>query len=80
MLLEYTLGKEESFLFAITRHDYLLARLPAASQLSSRIRAFREAVAAGQAGQVCRTTGWPDSLCTRTSCVRPTGWLPEGKS
>ena len=45
VLLEYSLGKESSYLFAISKNDFLTARLPAAALLTNQVAALREAVA-----------------------------------
>ncbi|MEA2206049.1 MAG: hypothetical protein QOE77_2825 [Blastocatellia bacterium] len=45
VLLEYSLGNEASYLFAISKHDFLTARLPAASLLRNQVIALRETVA-----------------------------------
>ncbi|HEY7816720.1 MAG TPA: CHAT domain-containing protein, partial [Vicinamibacteria bacterium] len=45
LLLEYFIGDGGSFLFAIRKRDYEVARLPAASRLSEDVVRLREAVA-----------------------------------
>ena len=45
MLLEYSLGQQASYLFAITQKDFLTARLPAESVITNQVTALREAVA-----------------------------------
>jgi CHAT domain-containing protein len=45
VLLEYSLGKEASYLFAISRNDFVTARLPASPLLTNQVTALREAVA-----------------------------------
>ena len=47
VLLEYSLGKEASFLFVISKNGFLTAQLPAASLLANQVTTLREAVAAG---------------------------------
>jgi CHAT domain-containing protein/tetratricopeptide (TPR) repeat protein len=79
VLLEYTLGNEESFLFAVTRHDYLLARLPAAPQLTARIRALREAVAAGP-GRAALSNYWVAAQSLYRDLVRPANRLLAGRT
>ena len=44
-LLEYSQGKAASFLFAVSKNDFLVARLPADSSLMNRVRKVREAIA-----------------------------------
>jgi CHAT domain-containing protein/Tfp pilus assembly protein PilF len=44
LLLEYLVGESGSFLFAIRKRDYKVARLPAAPQLRDDVRRLREAV------------------------------------
>jgi CHAT domain-containing protein len=43
-LLEYTVGKDRSFLFVVTRTNYQVAELPAAASLSERVMRLREAL------------------------------------
>lgn len=45
VLLEYSLGADASYLFAITRNDFLTARLPAAATLKNQVTALRDAIA-----------------------------------
>ena len=45
VLLEYSLGEEASYLFAIGQKEFLTARLPAASVITAQVNALREAVA-----------------------------------
>jgi CHAT domain-containing protein/Tfp pilus assembly protein PilF len=44
-LLEYFLGREGAFLFAVSKRDYLVARLPSASTLDVRVKRLRDALA-----------------------------------
>lgn len=41
VLLEYALGQKTSFLFAVTRDDFLVARLPPASAVDAEVEALR---------------------------------------
>ena len=41
VLLEYALGKDASFLFAVSRNDFLVVRLPPASSISEKVQALR---------------------------------------
>ncbi|HEU4391686.1 MAG TPA: CHAT domain-containing tetratricopeptide repeat protein, partial [Blastocatellia bacterium] len=41
LLLEYSLGRDASFVFAITRKDCLGARLPSSSSIKERVQALR---------------------------------------
>lgn len=41
VLLEYALGQKTSFLFAVTREDFLVVRLPPASALGADVEALR---------------------------------------
>ncbi len=41
VLLEYVLGQKNSFLFAVTREDFLVARLPPASAVGAEVEALR---------------------------------------
>ncbi len=41
VLLEYVLGQKNSFLFAVTREDLLVARLPPASAVGAEVEALR---------------------------------------
>jgi CHAT domain-containing protein len=43
--LEYSLGTDASYLFAISKHDFLTAPLPPASLLTNQVMALRETVA-----------------------------------
>jgi len=38
LLLEYVLGKDGSFLFAVTRNDLIVARLPSAAPIADQVR------------------------------------------
>jgi CHAT domain-containing protein len=44
-LLEYSQGKAASFLFAVSKNDFLVACLPADSSLMNRVKKVREAIA-----------------------------------
>jgi CHAT domain-containing protein/Flp pilus assembly protein TadD len=44
VLLEYALGKDTSFLFAVTSNDFLVARLPASTSIAQHVGALREAI------------------------------------
>jgi CHAT domain-containing protein/tetratricopeptide (TPR) repeat protein len=44
VLLEYALGQKTSFLFAITREDFLVVRLPPASTISAEVEALRAVI------------------------------------
>ena len=44
VMLEYYLGKEASFLFAISKHEFLAVRLPSASLLTAEVKSLREAI------------------------------------
>jgi CHAT domain-containing protein/Tfp pilus assembly protein PilF len=44
LLLEYLVGEGDSFLFAVRKKDYKVARLPGASQLREDVARLREAV------------------------------------
>jgi len=46
VLLEYALGKDASFLFAVTNNDFLVARLPASASIAEHVRALRETITA----------------------------------
>lgn len=41
VLLEYALGKEASFLFAVTRNDFQVVRLPPAASVMTQVEALR---------------------------------------
>lgn len=45
VLLEYAPGKDASFLFAVTRNDFLVARLPPAASIAARVEALRPLLA-----------------------------------
>jgi CHAT domain-containing protein len=45
VLLEYFLGREGAFLFAVTKNDSVVTRLPSASTLELRVKKLRQAVA-----------------------------------
>ena len=45
VMLEYYLEKDASFLFAISKHNFLAARLPAGSILTNEVKSLRDAVA-----------------------------------
>jgi CHAT domain-containing protein len=47
LLLSFYLGKEESYLWAVTRSSIELHRLPAESEVREQIRRFREAIVSG---------------------------------
>lgn len=44
VLLEYALGHEASFLFAVSQDDFLVARLPSASTISDSVTKLRQAI------------------------------------
>ncbi|HEY8203953.1 MAG TPA: CHAT domain-containing tetratricopeptide repeat protein [Pyrinomonadaceae bacterium] len=44
VLLEYALGKDVSFLFAVTRRDFQVARLPSASTIAGQVEALRSII------------------------------------
>jgi CHAT domain-containing protein/tetratricopeptide (TPR) repeat protein len=44
-LLEYSLDKDDSFLFAISKSDFLAVKLPSNSSLVDRVRKVKEAIA-----------------------------------
>jgi len=46
LLLEYALGKDTSFLFAVSRDDFLVARLPSASSIAEQVEALRAIITA----------------------------------
>lgn len=45
VLLEYALGQKTSFLFAVTRKDFLVVRLPTASDIGAEVEALRAVIA-----------------------------------
>lgn len=45
VLLEYALGKDASFLFAVTRDDFLVAHLPPSASVAARVEALRPLLA-----------------------------------
>lgn len=45
VLLEYSFGEEASYLFALSRDGYLVARLPEAALIYTRVKRLREAIA-----------------------------------
>ena len=45
VLLEYALGKDASFLFAVTRDDFLVARLPPSASVAARVESLRRLIA-----------------------------------
>jgi len=45
VLLEYSFGEDASYLFALSRDGYLVARLPPAATIYTRVKRLREAVA-----------------------------------
>ena len=47
VLLEYALGKNSSYLFAISKDGFLTARLPSTSMLAEQVTALRETIASG---------------------------------
>ena len=55
LLLSFYLGKQESYLWAVTRRSIELHRLPAESEIREDVKRFREAVASG----VVTTGGQP---------------------
>lgn len=46
VLLEYALGKDNSFLFAVTRDQFIIARIPAAASIAERVTALRLLISA----------------------------------
>jgi CHAT domain-containing protein/Tfp pilus assembly protein PilF len=46
VVLEYALGQNGSFLFAVTRNDFLAARLPAAASIIAKVEALRLTISA----------------------------------
>jgi CHAT domain-containing protein len=44
LLLEYAIGRDASFLFAVTGSDFLVARLPPASAIADRVEALRATI------------------------------------
>lgn len=46
VLLEYALGKDASFLFAVTKNDFLVARLPPSASIGASVEALRSLLAA----------------------------------
>ena len=42
VLLEYALGKDNSFLFAVTRDQFIVAPIPAAAQIADRVTTLRQ--------------------------------------
>jgi CHAT domain-containing protein/tetratricopeptide (TPR) repeat protein len=44
VLLEYALGQKTSFLFAVTREDFLVVRLPPASAVGAEVEALRAVI------------------------------------
>ena len=44
LLLEYALGKDASFVFAVTSNDFLAARLPSAASITGQVQALRLAI------------------------------------
>ena len=45
VLLEYSFGEDASYLFALSRDGYLVARLPPAAAIYTRVKRLREAIA-----------------------------------
>lgn len=46
VLLEYSFGEDASYLFALSRDEYKVARLPPAAAVFTRVKRLREAIAA----------------------------------
>jgi len=46
LLLEYALGKDNSFLFAVTRNDFIVARLSSATSIADQVEALRSTITA----------------------------------
>jgi CHAT domain-containing protein/Tfp pilus assembly protein PilF len=46
ILLEYALGKDSSFLFAVTRNDFAVARLSSEASIASQVEALRATIIA----------------------------------
>lgn len=44
VLLEYALGKDSSFLFAVTRDQFIVARVPAAASIADQVTALRRLI------------------------------------
>ncbi|MBI4468389.1 MAG: CHAT domain-containing protein [Acidobacteria bacterium] len=77
VLLEYFVGKEGSYLFGLTKVDYLAARLPAARELADRVERLRNALALPRSGNL---TNFPDQArWLYQKLVRPAERLLAGK-
>jgi CHAT domain-containing protein len=77
LLLEYAVGENESFLFAVTRTDQLIARLPGAATLRPMIRRMREAVIAPPARSTLAAY-WLDAQALYRCLIAPAGRLLAG--
>jgi CHAT domain-containing protein/Tfp pilus assembly protein PilF len=78
LLLEYALGKESSFLFAVTSSNFVVTRLPSASSISEQVQALRQMITSrpqrnqfGKQIQLSRTL--------YRELVEPAGKLLSGK-
>lgn len=78
VLLEYSLGQEASYLFAITRNDFLTARLPAASVITKQVTALREAVAV-RPDRTALPNYFQNARSLYRDLVQPAGKLLNGK-
>ena len=78
VLLAYSLGKEASYLFAITQKDFFTARLPAASVITSQVSALRNAVAI-KPDRTALSNYLQNARSLYRDLVQPAGKLLNGK-
>jgi CHAT domain-containing protein/Tfp pilus assembly protein PilF len=78
MLLEYSLGQEASYLFAITHKEFFTARLPAASVITAQVNALREAVTV-KPDRTALSNYFQRSRSLYRDLVQPAGRLLNGK-
>ena len=78
VLLEYSIGRRASYLLAVTRTDYLFARLPPSPALVPRIRRLREAIAA-EPTRAALSNYWLDSQALYRDLIQPAARLLAGK-
>jgi CHAT domain-containing protein len=78
LLLEYVLGKDSSFLFAVTRDEHLVARLPGTLVLTQRINKLREAIST-QPSRANLSNYWLQAQALYRELVAPAGRLLTGR-
>jgi CHAT domain-containing protein/Tfp pilus assembly protein PilF len=78
VLLEYVVGREQSFLFAVTREDQFVARLPGAASLAPRVRKLREAIATPP-NRTALSTYWLTAQSLYRDLIAPADRLLRGR-